>query len=147
MRSLPAALVLLAACAEPLPDDLANFRDKCIRINAAPIPEKADDPHRGDKHVWACNVELAKIPRPGATPFAWPDGALIVKESTRAGQDYPWLIAMARKEGGAWTWDEYTRNFPDQELLRIYADPSVCTGCHEDVAESSDWIFTAFGGN
>lgn len=141
------AVVLASGCAEPLPDDLANFRDKCVKINAEPIPEKDSDPHRGVKDVWVCNVEAAKIPTPGGDgAFTYPDGTIVVKESTKDGQGYPWLIATARKEGGSWTWDEYTRNFPDQEFLRIYAKENVCTDCHKDVAESSDWIFTIYGG-
>lgn len=144
-KALLLSLPILAACAEPLPADLAHFRERCVKLNAAPIPEKDSDPHRGVKDVWACNVKSDEIPdADGTAPFPYPDGTVIVKESTRQGQDYPWLIATARKQGGTWTWDEYTRNFPDEELLHIYAKEDVCTGCHEDVAASSDWIFTVY---
>lgn len=141
LLSLPA----LAACAEPLPADLEGFRERCIRMNADPIPEKDADPHRGVKDVWACNVAQDQLPdADGNVPFPYPDGTIIVKESTREGQDYPWLIATARKKGGTWEWEEYTRNFPDQEFLKIYAKETVCTDCHTDAAESSDWIFTVY---
>ena len=33
-------LLVLTACAEPLPADLEGFRERCVRLNAAPIPEK-----------------------------------------------------------------------------------------------------------
>jgi hypothetical protein len=48
-----------------------------------------------------------------------------------------------RKQGGAWKWDEYTRNFGHEPFARILASETVCTDCHRQV-QGADWIFTAF---
>jgi hypothetical protein len=53
------------------------------------------------------------------------------------------LAATARKKDGAWHWDEYTRNFPDEALRRNLAGQGICTGCHQHAREA-DWIFTQF---
>jgi hypothetical protein len=53
------------------------------------------------------------------------------------------LIAIARKQGGVWQWDEYTRNFADEDFRHILAGQSVCTGCHVK-AQAADWIFTTY---
>jgi hypothetical protein len=142
------AIVALAAtgCSEAVPHDIANYKERCIRMNAEPIPEKDSDPHRGVKNVYACGVTEEQLVEDGEPIFPYPEGTIIVKESTREGQGYPWLIATARKEGGVFRWDEYTRNFPDQEFLHILAGEEVCTDCHKDVEKSSDWIFTVYRG-
>jgi hypothetical protein len=68
---------------------------------------------------------------------------VIVKESTREDASYPWLVATARKEGGVWHWDEYSRNFEDEDFLHILASETVCTECHQGV-QRLDWIFTTY---
>ena len=127
---------LLAGCGAPWPDDVAGYQTRCLRMNAQPIPPYDGDPHRGMKNVYACDVV-------DATRRPFPDGALIVKESTRVGEDFVWLVALARKQGGVWQWDEYTRNFADEELRHGLAGRAVCTACHVH-AEDADWIFTAY---
>jgi len=130
------------ACAEPLPSELENYREECLKMNCEPISVKNDDPHEGVKDVFACNVsEEALLETLEGAPY--PDGTIIVKESTRTDSDYPWLIATARKRGDSWKWDEYTRNFENEDFLRIVSGESVCTDCH-DKARSRDWIFTEF---
>jgi hypothetical protein len=109
-------------------------------MNGRPIPPYDGDPHHGTKNVYACNLAPSVVAS-NVRPF--PEGALIVKESTKEGVAYPFLIATARKQGGAWKWDEYTRNFDDEPFARILASESVCTDCHRQV-EGADWIFTAF---
>jgi hypothetical protein len=130
-----------AGCSgESLPADVAGYQSRCQKMNTQPIRVYEDDPHEGMKDVYACNVELALL-EANTRPF--PEGTLIVKESTKEGFDYPWLLATARKLGGAWKWDEYTRNFGDEDFVRILASESVCTDCHRR-AEPADWIFTPF---
>lgn len=109
-------------------------------MNVAPIPRRDADPHPGRKNVYACNVQLADLEN-GRRPFA--DGTIIVKESTKENADYPWLIATARKEHGEWQWDEYTRNFADEDFLHTLGPESICTDCHGQV-RAADWIFTRY---
>jgi hypothetical protein len=132
--------ILLPACADELPDDVATYREDCIQMNASPLPRRRDDPHEGEKDVFACNVSLARL-RSNQRPF--PDGAVLVKESTQADLGYPWLVATARKRGNTWRWNEYSRNFADEPFVEIAASESVCIDCHRRV-RSSDWIYTAY---
>jgi hypothetical protein len=92
------------------------------------------------KNVYACDADTSFV-EANTRPF--PDGTTIIKESTREGESFVWLIAIARKEDGAWRWDEYTRNFEDEELRHGLASLSTCTGCHVR-ARSADWIFTRY---
>ncbi len=131
---------VLSGCAETPSDDVLRYQSDCIRMNAAPIPVYAGDPHQGTKNVFACQVPLAEL---AANVRPFPDGALIVKEARRDGDDFAWLIAAARKQDGAWSWDEYTRNFADEEFRHILSGEGVCTGCHQ-AASSTDWIFTRY---
>lgn len=64
------------------PDDVAGYASRCVRLNASAIPPYPGDPHAGMKNVYACDVDQS-IVRANTRPF--PDGTLIVKESTRAG--------------------------------------------------------------
>lgn len=141
-RSSPFLLLVLAsACGSPLPDDIPGYQSRCARMNGQPIPRYGGDPHEGIKNVYACGVPEEQL-RANVRPF--PEGTLIVKESMREGQTFAWLIAVARKREGAWHWDEYTRNFADEDFRHILAGQSVCTGCHVR-AQSVDWIFTSYG--
>lgn len=139
------ALLCLASvgtsCGSSLPDDVPGYEDRCVRMNARPLPVYDGDPHEGVKNVYACDVAPGSV-ESNVRPF--PDGTLIVKESTRQDQSFPWLIALARKQDGVWRWDEYTRNFADEEFRHNLAPASVCTGCHVR-ARSLDWIFTTYG--
>jgi hypothetical protein len=142
LRWLTLPLVALASgCGSPLPDDVPGYDARCIRMNAQPIPRYGGDPHKGTKNVYACGVELERL-QANTRPF--PDGTLVVKESTGEGDAFAWLIATARKQGGSWRWEEYTRNFADETFRRNLAGESVCTGCH-DKARAADWIFTSYG--
>lgn len=136
----PLIAALASGCGAALPADVAGYESRCARMNAQPIPEYAGDPHAGTKNVYACGVGLPQL-QSHTLPF--PDGTLIVKESRGAGELFVWLIATARKQGESWQWDEYTRNFADEELRHNLAGQSVCTGCHVR-AKAADWIFTAY---
>ena len=136
-----AAIVLLAGCGAGLPEDVAGYDRRCVQMNATPIPPTADDPHRGHKNVFACHVPLPAL---SANLRPFPPGTIIVKESRAAGESAPWLVAVARKQAdGTWQWDEYTRNFDDEELRHNLAGESICTGCHQR-ARPIDWIFTGY---
>ena len=95
------------------------------------------DPHDGFKEVFACGLEPDEL---GVLPY--PDDTLIVKFSRKAHHDFPYLVATAEKRGGVWEWAEYTRNFEDEAFLKLPIPESVCTDCHQSVADSLDWIFT-----
>lgn len=141
---LPLGMVLavsfFVACTEALPDDVYGYRQNCIRLNADPIPPTEDDPHRGTKNVYACNITADAL---DAGTFPYPDGTLIVKESTKPGQDYTWLIATARKADSEWSWDEYKRNFGNEDFYRLPVSESVCTDCHKK-AKDTDFVFTVY---
>lgn len=138
---LGSVLALLAtACGSTLPEDIPGYADRCVRMNAVPIPRYDSDPHKGTKNVYGCGISQALL-ETNNRPF--PEGTLIVKESTREGESFPWLIATARKQGGAWHWDEYTRNFADEDFRHGLAGESICTGCHVR-AQAADWIFTRY---
>lgn len=128
------------ACSPTLPSDVPGYESRCLRLNAQPIPRYAGDPHKGMKNVYVCNASMEQV-KANTRPF--PDGTLIVKDSTREGELHTWLIATARKESGSWRWDEYTRNFGDEDFRQILAGESVCTGCHVK-ARDADWIFTTY---
>lgn len=135
--ALPLACAWAPACGEALPDDVAGYED-CLQMNEAPLPQRDDDPHEGKKNVFACNVTCEQVDE---RPF--PDGALIVKESIKDGQDHAWLVATARKSNGQWRWDEYTRNFASEDFARIVPSEGVCIDCHKKW-QADDWIATAF---
>lgn len=149
MRSPAPLLVLLAlslaACSEELPADVPGYADRCVRMNVEPIPPtEGDDPHEGEKNVYACNVTVGDLlASDGSRILPYPDGTLIVKESSKPSQGFVWLVATARKAGGSWEWDEYTRNFASEDLLRIPSSEAVCVDCHRKV-EAVDWIYTGY---
>ena len=123
------------SCGSAPPEDVLAYED-CPKLNDALLPKRSDDPHEGRKNVYACNVPCDEV---DSRPF--PDGALIVKESIKEGQDYPWLIATARKSKGEWRWDEYTRNFASEDFAHILASEEVCIDCHRKW-KAADWIAT-----
>lgn len=130
----------LASCADTLPEAFADYATRCVKMNTQPLPERSDDPHRGTKNVYACGVsESAR--QANSRPFA--NGTLIVKEATRQGAEFPWLVATAEKRDGSWHWNEYSRNFETEPFLAILATESVCVDCHSRV-DTVDWIFTVF---
>jgi hypothetical protein len=135
-----ALLPLSGNCGASLPEDVRGYESRCTRLNAQPIARYDGDPHKGMKNVYACNVAVDQLST-NARPF--PDGTLIVKDSSREGEPFTWLVATARKQGGSWRWDEYTRNFADEGFRHILAPESVCTGCHVK-AQADDWIFTSY---
>lgn len=135
-----AAALAGASCGESLPPDVEGYEARCIKMSPEPIPPYDGDPHRGMKNVYACGVDRALV-EANARPF--PDGTMIVKDSTRDGTR--WLIATARKQGGAWRWDEYTRNFDNEEFVHIVSGQGVCVGCHER-ARTFDYIYTRYVG-
>ena len=144
------AVALLAACAELPTVEMLDY-ESCIQLNAEPIPPAGDDdPHDGWKDVYACRVTLDDLVDGDGTLLTppWPDGSLVIKTSCFTGpcdEDgaYPWLLATAEKQDGAWTWKEYTRNFPDDKLALIGAPESLCIDCHAKY-ENQDWIVTLY---
>jgi len=127
-----------SGCASDLPEDIRDYDTRCVSIATAG-PYKGD-PHSGNKRIFACNVELAAL-QAGTRPF--PDGTIIVKESTKPGKCDPWLIATMRKKAGKWSWEEFTRNFADEDYGELLVPESTCTNCHKD-AEEVDWVFSQF---
>jgi hypothetical protein len=144
-RILPILLIpaWLVAC-QVMPEEVNGYQDNCILMNAELIPPQSSDPHLGYKNVYACNVDVATLTDPAFSTY--PEGTMIVKESTRDGQNYPWLIATAKKVDSEWQWAEYKRNFPNEDFVKILAGQGVCTGCHKDAKDTGDWLFTHYEG-
>ncbi len=119
-----------------LPDELAGYQE-WPKLNAAPIPPRASDPHNGTKDVYA------SVP---AEDGVYPPGAIVVKEATRPGAAFVGLVAMMRKEPGAnpehndWVMIEWVRDARNAEFEEI-ASGAVCTSCHFQ-ARGSDYVFT-----
>ena len=139
MKHVPILFLLgvVAACGASLPDDVEGYQTRCLRLNEEPIAPYEGDPHEGWKNVYVCN--LSRDAAAGPRPF--PDGTLIVKDSRRSGEDFTWLLAIARKRQGQWDWEEYTRNFGNEEHRKLAVSESTCSDCHRKAA-SSDYIFT-----
>ena len=131
-------LTCLFACGEPLPADVADYASTCIRLNAEEIPPDDDVPHGDYKTVYACHVSVAEL-----EARDYPDGTVMVKSSRKTEQDYPFLIATARKRDGQWSWAEYTRNFPTEAFLKLPIAEAVCVNCHRKY-EALDWIATPY---
>lgn len=143
MRALVLALLFVAACGDPPPSDVLDYAS-CVRTHPGEIPPTDDDPHDGSKVIWVCGVAANQLLTSDGRPnVPYPDGTLWIKVSTKEGQDFPWLIASARKAAGSWTWNEYTRNFKDEAFAHIAAGASVCTDCHVK-AKDNDYIFHVY---
>ena len=117
-----------------------------LRLNRQPIgPRPGGDAHSGTKNVFVNQARTALAPD-GTPRFPYPDGTIVVKESTRPGTDFVWLVAVMRKRAGSdprhgdWTFTEYTRDGAS-ERFALSARDGVCFGCHA-VAIATDWVYT-----
>jgi hypothetical protein len=120
-----------------VPAFVAGYRD-WVKLNRAPIPPRAADPHEGTKNVYASRERRPN----GRFPF----GTIVVKEASRPGRDFTGLIATMRKERGAdpahndWRFVEYTRDARNERFQEI-ASGAVCWSCHVG-ALGDDYVFT-----
>ena len=122
-------ILFLPACETTLPDAVEGYADRCPKLNPSEIPPYDGDPHPGMKNVYACDVDRSVV-EANLRPF--PEGTVIVKESTRPGESTPLVgghRTASRTAAGAR--DEYTRNFSDESLRRNLAGQSICTDCHQ----------------
>ena len=120
-----------------VPQFVAGYRG-WFKLNDAPIPPRASDPHDGTKNVFASKRRNADA--------QFPNGTIVVKEAMRPGADFIGLIAIMRKRAGAdpahndWVFVEYTREAPNARFQEIASD-SVCWSCHMG-AQDLDYVFT-----
>ncbi len=131
-----------------LPAITAGYQN-WLKLNAKPIPPVAGgDPHNGNKNVFV-NQKKDTIAPGGVQKFPYPDGSIVVKESTRPGKDFIGLIAIMEKKKGAnaphndWIFTEYTRNANDAVFKKI-AEGVLCSGCHSQVKDR-DYVFVRLG--
>lgn len=145
LSALTALMMLFGSgCGEEIPSSIDGYQKRCLKMNKSPIPPTEGDPHDGVKNIYICNVEAADLLDAGGKPiYPYPEGAMIVKESLREHQDFVWLIATAEKKSGSWEWNEYTRNFVSEPLLKAAAAESVCIDCHKKV-EDQDFIYQVY---
>jgi hypothetical protein len=153
LSSVILLLLTGVGCGEVLPTDVVGYEDRCVQLNVERIapthcrqpgcddPE-TDDPHDGFKNVYACGLDEAAIiaRQPGE---AWPDGTMIVKESTKAVQGHVWLIATMQKTAGSWAWAEYTRNFDGEDFRKVPVAQEFCIDCHRKV-QVADYVYTVY---
>lgn len=145
MRGMHAAavalvLVLAAGAAAALPGipRYAQGYTSWTKLNRAPIPKRANDPHFSIKNVYA-----SKLPRAGATRY--PVGTVIVKEG-RARKGAPvTLIAVMRKTSATganngWVMIEWSRRSGGSRFAEV-ARGQVCYSCHVG-AKKTDYVFT-----
>jgi Cytochrome P460 len=120
-----------------VPVYVAGYRD-WEKLNRAPIPPRAADPHEGTKNVYASRERHPN----GRFPF----GTIVVKEASRPGRDFIGLIAIMRKERGVdpahndWRFVEYTREARSEKFQEI-ASGAVCWSCHVGALDN-DYVFT-----
>jgi hypothetical protein len=120
-----------------VPGFVAGYRS-WTRLNDAPIPPRASDPHNGTKNVYASRER-----RPDGR---FPAGTIVVKDAVRPGASFVGLIAIMRKRPGAdpahgnWVFVEYTRDARGEPFQEI-ASGSVCWSCHMGALET-DYVFT-----
>lgn len=142
MRVLLVLIALSLTNCTTLPGHVDGYEERCIKMNLEEVPPTPHDPHDGYKNIYACNVELQALLDGSAIPY--PEGTMIVKESFREGEDFPWLLATAEKKSGSWEWKEYKRNFANEDFVKILASEQVCIDCHKAVKDSGDWMFTFY---
>ena len=119
------------------PGFVAGYRT-WVKLNDAPIPPRASDPHNGTKNVYASQERRAN--------GRFPAGTIVVKDATRPGKDFIGLIAIMRKQPGAdpdhrnWVFVEYTRDARNERFQEI-ASGTVCWSCHIGALDN-DYVFT-----
>ena len=134
--ALPLVAVVASAGPPPgLPSYTAGYT-KWTKLNARPIPPRANDPHRSTKNVYA-----SKLPRRGTTRY--PVGTVIVKEGRNGG--FVSLIAVMRKvkatgPNNGWVMIEWTRQSARGRFSEL-ARGQVCYSCHVG-ARKTDYVFT-----
>lgn len=138
----------VSASLPPLPTGLPGIVDGYrgwFRLNAEPLPPRADAPHgSGIKHVYV-NQALSDLQLNGQPRYPYPTGTVIVKEGLHS-QGHLELIAVMQKIAGAdpehgdWVFEEYTRSATDVPFRRAFSG-SICWDCHNR-ARDTDWAFT-----
>ncbi len=128
-----------------LPPDVTGY-ESWLRMNAAPIPvHPVGDAHFGTKNVYV-NQDRDTLAPGGVQQFPFPDGTIIVKESTRPDRDFIGLVSIMRKRAGSdpehgdWQWVEYGRSSADGAFVEV-GDDAICWTCHR-LREPWDWVFT-----
>jgi hypothetical protein len=124
--------------------DIAGY-ESWLRMNAEPIlVHPVGDAHFGTKNVYANQTRDAIAPG-GVQQFPYPDGTILVKESTRPGRDFIGLVSVMRKRAGSdpehgdWEWVEYARSSGEEAFAEVGRD-AICWTCH-GLREPWDWVF------
>ncbi|HYR95704.1 MAG TPA: cytochrome P460 family protein [Candidatus Binatus sp.] len=132
-----------------LPGDIAGY-GSWLRMNAEPIPvHPVGDAHFGTKNVYVNQTRDAIAPG-GVQQLPFPDGTILVKESTRPGRDFIGLVSIMRKRAGSdpahgdWQWVEYARSSGQETFAEVERD-AVCWTCHK-IREPWDWVYTRLDG-
>lgn len=138
LRLVLAVLALAGAKPLPgLPTYTAGYTG-WTKLNAAPIPPRTNDAHRGTKNVYA-----SKLPPSGSSRY--PVGTVIVKQVVRPSARFVGVIAVMRKLVGVkanhgWQMIEYSRPAAGSRFT-VLAQGQLCFSCHMQV-QSRDYVFT-----
>jgi hypothetical protein len=140
VASVAVVLILAAGSAAPLPGipQYAQGYTNWTKLNRAPIPKRASDPHFSIKNVYA-----SKLPRRGSNRY--PVGTVIVKEGRERLGARVTLIALMRKlratgPNNGWVMIEWGRRSGGSRFTEI-ARGQVCYSCHVG-ARRTDYVFT-----
>jgi hypothetical protein len=135
--ALPLAVAIggSAATVPGIPGYAQNYK-RWTKLNAKPIPPRANDPHRSTKNVYA-----SKLRRRGTSRY--PVGTVIVKEGRNRG--FVSLIAVMRKvkatgPNNGWVMIEWTQQSAGARFSEL-ARGQVCYSCHVG-AKKTDYVFT-----
>ena len=134
--ALPLAAAVAGTAPVPGIPGYAQGYTRWTKLNAKPIPPRANDPHRSTKNVYA-----SKLPRRGATRY--PVGTVIVKAGRNRG--FVSLIAVMRKvratgQNNGWVMVEWSRASAGEPFTEL-ARGQVCYSCHVG-AKRTDYVFT-----
>lgn len=134
-----------------VPANLAAYR-AWTRMNAAPLTDPSN-PRAGPKNTFitlGADRLRALVAPGGRVRGAFPDGAILVRETLDAGAGFVRVLFVMRRDAaarqtGGWRFEGYSRTAADQPFAPIaIADPVArCLNCHMQVS-ATDLVFTPF---
>ncbi len=143
--SLAVAGLLSSACGDD--QDPAGAADLWQRIQAAPgyrswsrapaVPERIPSfTAHADAIELFINKPMADTFTAGQPITEWPVGSIVVKDGFKG--DTLKIVAVMEKRPDGWFFAEYNG---DGDTL-FSGRPKVCTGCHDNRKDYSDWVYS-----
>jgi hypothetical protein len=142
-----ASAVVLAACGQD--DDPEGARVLWEKINAAPgfqswqrapgfaTRKPSFTLHSREVEIFVNDKVSATLTTRTELPVTeWPVGSIIVKEGY-SGNTRSQVAVMEKRDNG-WFWAEY---FSDDGVAKYSGQPTICTDCHDNRRDYSDWVY------